>query len=279
MTRPLTATDFERVGELLRTASRQQVLPAFRHLEPGDIEQKPSDDDPEDVVSRVDKAVEAWLSPLLRDLLPGSAVVGEESVFADPRSMDSLHGGGSVWVIDPIDGTRNFVNGDDGFGIIVALVVDGLTRAAWIELSVEGVLFSAEQGSGAWLDGARVRVPDFAGSAPPKGTLYTKFMSASERAALGALPAEAFQPVVGAGSAAIEYTNLVRGSKDFVVYQRLLPWDHLAGVLLVNEAGGRVALATGRELLPPDRRGPLIAARTPALFSLVQSFLGQPSAV
>jgi fructose-1,6-bisphosphatase/inositol monophosphatase family enzyme len=279
MTRPLTATEFERVGELLRAASREQVLPAFRHLEPGDVEQKPSDDDPEDVVSRVDKSVEAWLSPLLRDLLPGSAVVGEESVFAAPSSIDALLGGGCVWVIDPIDGTRNFVRGDDGFGIIVALVVDGLTRAAWIELSVEGVLFAAEAGGGAWLDGARVRVPDLRASAPPTGTLYTKFMSEPERQALGALPADAFQAVLGAGSAAIEYTNLVRGSKDFVVYQRLLPWDHLAGALLVNEAGGRVALATGAELLPSDRTGPLIAARSPELYARVQGFLGHQQAV
>jgi fructose-1,6-bisphosphatase/inositol monophosphatase family enzyme len=273
MTRPLTATEFERVGELLRSASLQQVLPAFRHLEPEDVEHKPSDDDPEDVVSRVDKAVEAWLSPLLRALLPGSAVVGEESVFADPSSIDALLGGGSVWVIDPIDGTRNFVRGDDGFGIMVALVVDGITRGAWIELSVEGALFSAESGSGAYLDDARISVPAATSATPPTGTLYTKFMSESAREALEALPDGAFQSVLGAGSAAVEYTNLIRGRKDFVVYQRLLPWDHLAGALLVNEAGGRVCLASGAELSPSDRTGPLIAARSPELYSRVRRWL------
>jgi fructose-1,6-bisphosphatase/inositol monophosphatase family enzyme len=205
--------------------------------------------------------------------LPGSAVVGEESVFADPSLLDALSGGGSIWVIDPIDGTRNFVRGDDGFGIMVALVVDGVTRAAWIELSVEGALFTAESGSGAWLHGARLSVPAASASAPPTGTLYTKFMSEPARQALGSLPAGVFQAVLGAGSAAVEYTNLVRGRKDFVVYQRLLPWDHLAGALLVNEAGGRVALATGAELSPSDRAGPLIAARSPELYSHVRGWL------
>jgi fructose-1,6-bisphosphatase/inositol monophosphatase family enzyme len=273
MTRPLTASDFDRVGEFLRTASREQVLPAFRHLEPGDVEQKPSDDDPEDVVSRVDRAVEAWLSPLLRKLLPGSLVVGEESAYADPDSMDALLSGGSVWVIDPIDGTRNFVRGDDGFGIMVALVVAGTTRAAWIQLPVEGALFCAEAGSGAWLDGTRVTVPALPAQTSPTGTLYTKFMSNSDRHALESLPGDAFQVVLGAGSAAVEYTNLVRGRKDFVVYQRLLPWDHLPGVLLLNEAGGRAALASGAELLPADRVGPLIAARNAELNARVRGWL------
>lgn len=273
MTRALTASAFDRVGELLRTASREQILPAFRNLGPGDVEQKPSDDDPEDVVSRVDRAVEAWLSPLLRELSPGSAVVGEESVYADPSSIAALAAGGSVWVIDPIDGTRNFVRGDDGFGIMVALVVEGFTRASWIELCVEETLFSAEAGSGAWRDGASVTVPETPAPASPAGTLYTKFMSDSDRQALAKLPVGAFEAVLGAGSAAVEYTNLVRGRKDFVVYQRLLPWDHLAGALLLNEAGGRVALATGAELLPSDRIGPLIAARSPELNARVCDWL------
>jgi fructose-1,6-bisphosphatase/inositol monophosphatase family enzyme len=269
----LTVTNLERVSELLESVVAEHVLPAYRNLQPDDIEHKPSVDDPEDVVSRVDRSVEAWLGPELARLLPGSAVVGEEAAHADPQLLAALDADGAVWVIDPIDGTRNFVRGEPGFGVMVALVTKRRTRAAWIALPTEGLLFVAERGSGTWLQGARVRIPERELRACPRGTTYTKFMPEALGAALAAHAGRDFEPAPGAGSAAIEYTDLMRGRKDFVVYHRLMPWDHLPGALLVAEAGGSVTLVNGDELTPFDRFGPLVAARDGALGQQIRSWL------
>lgn len=260
MSSTATVTKLERVSELLRQVIAEQVLPAFRNLQPGDVEHKQSADDSEDVVSRVDRSVEAWLAPELVKLSPGAAVVGEEAVHADARLLGALDADGEVWIIDPIDGTRNFVLGDAAFGVMVALVADRRTQAAWIALPAEGLLFAAEAGGGTWLDGQRVQVPTREPHSRPRGTAYTKYMPGALGNAWATRADRDFDSVPGSGSAAIEYTDLIRGRKDFVVYYRLLPWDHLPGALLVSEAGGNVSLLSGAEFSPADRLGPMIAA-------------------
>jgi fructose-1,6-bisphosphatase/inositol monophosphatase family enzyme len=269
----LTVTNLELVSELIRKAIAEQILPAYRNLRPGDIEQKASADDSDDVVSRVDREVEAWLGPELEKILPGSVLVGEEATHADPRLLAALNADGEVWVIDPIDGTRNFVQGEPGFGVMVALIAQRRTRAAWIALPTEGLLFVAESGAGTWLDGERVRVP--AGERPgiPRGTTYTKYLPEALGATLSRHAGSDFEFVPGSGSAAVEYTDLIRGRKDFVVYYRLLPWDHLPGALLVAEAGGSVVLGTGEALSPSDHVGPLIVASDAALSQQVRTWL------
>ena len=273
MTQTLSSTNLDRVTELLREVIASEVLPAFRHLLPEDVVSKPSEDDPEDVVSRVDRAAEAWLGPELTKLLPGSAVVGEEAVHAEPRLIDALDSDGSVWVIDPIDGTRNFVRGETGFGVMVALVVQRKTRAAWIALPVADELFVAEAGAGTTLNGARIRIPAPSEDARPAGTLYTRYVPEPARSALEVLTGRDYEPVLGAGSAAVEYTDVVRGRKQFVVYHRLFPWDHLPGALMVEEAGGSVRLASGATFRTSDRHGPLIAAADAALGERVRGWI------
>src|SRR5690606_21515233 len=95
----------------------------------------------EDLVSRVDREVEAWLQPELEALLPGSLVIGEEATHADPSRLARLSSEQWVWLVDPIDGTRGFVEGTDHFGVMVALLEHGQTRAAWIDLPLREQTF------------------------------------------------------------------------------------------------------------------------------------------
>jgi fructose-1,6-bisphosphatase/inositol monophosphatase family enzyme len=202
-------------------------------------------------VTVVDRAVEQRLGLALASLLPGSLVVGEEAVHADPRRLEALGGTDPVWLIDPLDGTKNFVRGQESFGVMVALLEGPLTRAAWIALPARAQTYVAVHGAGTFLNGHRVQVPATSSEVPatspdpgrPRGTLYTGFMP-RDLAELVVRTMGAGLPAWGA--AAFEYTSLVRGEKDFVVYHRLLPWDHLPGALVLTEAGGWVEHLDGR---------------------------------
>jgi len=266
----------DRVSDVLRVVIAEEVLPTFGRLAPTDIEHKPTASDPEDVVSRVDRAVEARLGPALRALLPNSQVVGEEAAHADPRVLGSLDAEGPVWVIDPIDGTRNFVRGEPSFGVMIALVTDRRTRAAWIALPARDELFVAEGGGGAWLNDQRLRVRTPIETARPRGSIYTKYMPEPLKNAVIDRAHARYEPAPASGSAAIEYTDLLQGRKDFVVYHRLLPWDHLPGALLLEEAGGSARLANGARYVPAHRTGPLVLAAQPRLGERVRRWLSSP---
>jgi fructose-1,6-bisphosphatase/inositol monophosphatase family enzyme len=261
----------DRVSRLLAEVSAEEVMTHFRALKAGDIEGKPSADDPDDLVTAVDRAVERRLGGALVELLPGSRVVGEEATHERPELLALLAGNDPVWVIDPIDGTRNFARGDDAFGVMVALVDRGATRAAWIVLPARGGTFVAEEGAGCYLDGVRVRAP--APAHPLRGTLYTGFMPADLSATVTRAGEGRFVARPAPGAAAIEYTGVVRGEKDFIVYYRLHPWDHAPGALLLAEAGGRVEHLDGSPYRPIGGRQVTVVGISPAVAAEVRGWL------
>jgi fructose-1,6-bisphosphatase/inositol monophosphatase family enzyme len=228
-----------------------------------------------------DRAAETFLTERLRTLVPGSMVVGEEAVAADPTVLDRLAGSGPVWIVDPLDGTRYFAAGTGPFGPMVALVENGTLLLAAIHLTLTDELFVAERGLGAFRNGGRL-ASDPATShdasaasltpVPPKGTLFSKFMPPELSVELARRHAK---HVVDAAPvcAANEYTNLARGHKDYSVYFRLMPWDHAPGVLILREAGGVARHPDGREYEVSARREPLLAARSPAMWRRVRADL------
>src|SRR5688572_5645841 len=115
--------DIEAVSRLIDEAVQAFVLPRFAKLSSTDIEAKVTAGDPADIVTIVDQQVEAYLSRTLVALVPSSSVVGEESVHRRPELLKLLASDRPLWVIDPIDGTKNFAAGDSRFGIMVAWVV------------------------------------------------------------------------------------------------------------------------------------------------------------
>src|SRR5205814_5231596 len=111
----------DRVSGLLAEVVAEEVMVRFRALEASDLEAKISAGDPDDLVTAVDRAVERRLTGALTALLPGSRVVGEEATHAQPALLAALASTDPVWLVDPIDGTKNFARGDDTFGVMVAL--------------------------------------------------------------------------------------------------------------------------------------------------------------
>ena len=112
-----------------------------------------------DLVTAADRAAEIALTERLPELVPGSIVVGEEAVATDPSVLQRLRGAAPVWIVDPLDGTKNFAAGRGPFGTMVALVERGTLLASGIYLPESDRVFLAERGLGTYVDGcASLRV-------------------------------------------------------------------------------------------------------------------------
>ncbi|WP_030561070.1 inositol monophosphatase family protein [Streptomyces aureocirculatus] len=224
--------DVERV---IRKAAAEEITPRFRQLTEDDVVQKSA---PHDLVTTADRRAEEFLTRELTALLPGSVVVGEEAVHADPDSYGAIAGTAPVWIVDPVDGTRQYVHGDPGFCTLVALALDGVVLASWTYAPALDECAVAIRGKGATLNGE----PLHAGTPEPGrpltvATSHPDFTTDEQKRSLLGLLAEGFTPRP-CGSAGLEYLAVARGTLDAVAFTWELAWDHAAGLLLVEEAGG-----------------------------------------
>lgn len=246
----------EPLGELMKEVAEREILPRFRHLAEGDIISKATATDPTDLVTVADRAAELFLTARLPALLPGSVVVGEEAVAHTPSVLDALDGAAPVWLVDPIDGTRNFAAGAGPFGVMIALVDRGELVLSAIYLPIEQHLYLAERGAGATRNGQTFKARP-AGSAPLTGTIdhavpaltgtvYQRLMPPEVRASLNERP-ENVRFADSPQCAASEYPAIAGGDRDFALYYRLHPWDHAPGVLILREAGGVARHPDGSE--------------------------------
>ncbi len=245
------AIDYDAVTALMREVSAAEILPRFRKLAPADIREK---DHPADLVTVADIEAERALGAGLTALLPGSRLLGEEAAARDPGLLALLGGAEPVWVIDPVDGTQNFVDGVERFAVIVALCEGGRTVAGWILDPIGGSVVWAGIGAGAWLEGAAGRAPLAVVRGRPvselKGCLdYRSAKQLKAARETGRSPTPALlhrQRCTGH-----EYIDLATQRIDFAQYRRLKPWDHAAGVLIHAEAGGFSRLrGTGQPYRP-----------------------------
>ncbi|WP_299396642.1 inositol monophosphatase [Pelagibius sp.] len=226
--------DIQKVADAISEVAEQEALPRFRNLKDGDIQEKAAGE----LVTAADIAVEEALSARLLDLLPGSLVVGEEGVHADPALMDHLDSEETLWIIDPIDGTRNFARGREAFAIMVALVSRRESRAAWILEPASGRFGVAEAGSGAWMAGQRLQaaLPDRPQAM--SGSLHASSYAPRELGQRVDQRRGRVRAVKSLGCAGAEYLRLAEGTMHFSLFTRLMPWDHVPGTLLHREAGG-----------------------------------------
>lgn len=231
--------DPEIVDRIIRDVSGREILPRFRNLAAHEISKKNRGE----IVTIADEAAEAALSRDLKDLVPGAHFVGEEATAKNPDDLDVLAGSEPVWIIDPVDGTQNFANGDPKFAVIVALCIGGETCAGWIHEPITDTTVWAIKGQGAWEGGARLTIPPAADISQFRGSLNKRVRSRLEDHQARdriVIPREMTRyRCVGA-----EYADLARDHLQFARYGgRLKPWDHAAGVLIHTEAGGYNAVS------------------------------------
>jgi myo-inositol-1(or 4)-monophosphatase len=212
-----------------------------------------------DLVTAVDEASERLIGERLRAAFPDDVVVGEEFSSAAVAA-------GRRWIVDPIDGTTNFVHGHPFVAVSIALADDDGLAVGVLHAPFLGEVYHAVRGGGAFLNGAPLRVSevdDFG-----RSLLATGFPFKSGKGTLDAymrLVADTVRSthdVRRAGSAALDLAFVAAGRVDAFFEIGLGPWDVAAGMLLVTEAGGHVTgwpgdtdqpLATGRVLASNGR--------------------------
>ncbi|MFK0044398.1 inositol monophosphatase family protein [Streptomyces sp. NPDC090741] len=236
------ARDLSAVEEAIRKAAAVEIMPRFRQLADHEVDQKTG---PHDLVTVADRKAEEHLTASLTHLLPGSAVVGEEAVHADPTVYGALRADAPVWIVDPVDGTRQFVAGDAAFCTLVALAHRGEILASWTFAPALEELATAVRGQGAYVNGERIH----SGSPQPGAELriamaHPLYTSDEDKATLSRLdvPGVAARPC---GSAGLEYLKVARGEMDGLAFTWPSAWDHAAGLLLVAEAGGAQSTVAG----------------------------------
>lgn len=194
-----------------------------------------------DLVTEWDMRAEEAIRTRLRDLAPDVPVLGEE------HGQSGGGGGGARWLVDPIDGTVNFVHGLPLFAVSIAYEDRGLCTAGVVTAPALGWEFSAHRGGGAYVGGEPIRVSDTArlGDA----MLVTGFPYDRASTSYNFAEWEHLQRRAGAcrrlGAASLDLAFVARGWVDGYWESRLSPWDIAAGALLVEEAGGAVTGLTG----------------------------------
>ena len=191
---------------------------------------------PKDLVTETDVAVEELLRERLGRILPEAGFLGEEG--SAKRGLMGL-----AWVVDPVDGTTNFAHGVPFVATSVALCLDGQPLLGLVNLPLLGELFTAASGLGARCNGAAIHVSETATLL--EALVATGFpVRIEEHLAVVlrqlALAMPATQGVRRAGAAALDLAYVACGRYDAFFEFALNPWDTAAGVLLVQEAGGRV---------------------------------------
>lgn len=254
---------------LLRDVSARAILPHYQTLTAGQIEAKAADD----VVTVADTLAEEMLAEGLARIIPGLPVVGEEAAHADPAVLDRL--ASACWIVDPLDGTNNFAAGKPPFGIIIAMADGGEAHTGWIYDPLSDRLCVAHKGKGAFINGEKLQARS-TGQEPPVAAISLVFMDPAQRQAMKDHIAPHYSLVDIPRCAAEQYPRLVLGVNDCSIFERTLAWDHAAGVLFVNEAGGKAARPDGRAYRVDEAHLPgLIGAASPRLWDDLAGRLAQ----
>lgn len=266
-----SGTLVDRVAAILQEVAAEVVAPRFANLADADVDEKA----PNELVTTADTEAEALLSRRLGELLPGVPVVGEEASAAEGEPPYDLIGEAPrVWLVDPLDGTSNFVAGSSDWGVMAALVAQGQTVLSWIWRPVDGRLYVAERGSGAWAGGRRLERREApAEAAELRGGVLRRFLDASVRTTVDRNARRFAGVTTGRMAAAVEYPLIAEGHQDFAVFGRTLPWDHAPGALLVEEAGGVAWRHDGTPYRPDQTTSGLLVAAGEAAWATVRADL------
>jgi fructose-1,6-bisphosphatase/inositol monophosphatase family enzyme len=254
----MTAALHEAMHALLSEVTAKVILPRYRKLATHEITAKLADD----VVTVADHESEDMLAEGLARIAD-IPVVGEEAAFADDSVFDRLTG--DCWIVDPLDGTRNFARGRPPFGILIAMASGGEAHSGWIYDCLSGRFCVAERGKGAFVDRERIAARP-TGEPVPVAAISLIFMEGARREAVKQAIAD-YRQVDVPYCAAEQYPRLALGQNDLSYFERTLPWDHAAGALWLTEAGGKCARPDGSPYRVDEwQRKGLIGAASPALW-------------
>jgi len=230
---------------------------------------------PTDVVTEMDRKAEELITERILALRPGDTVLGEEGGQSEPGQPRGSGSSGVRWVVDPLDGTVNYLYGIPEWAVSIAAEVDGIIVAGVVEVPVLGETFTASAGGGAWLHrrgvaAARLHCND--GVPLDRALVATGFGYDAGRRKVQGEVVGALLPRVRDirrhGSAAVDLCMVAAGRVDACYERGLNYWDYAAGSLIAREAGAVVGGLSGR----PESTSMTVAAG-PDLYPRLAGFL------
>ena len=198
-----------------------------------------------DLVTNMDREIEQFFIHKLKGKFPEHRVLGEEGMGNNPKELS-----GVVWIIDPIDGTMNFVHQQRNFAISVGIYEDGVGKIGLIYDVVHDELYHAKKGEGAFINNKQL--PSLSPVKVEEAVIgiNSTWVTQNRR-----IDSNILAPLVKAvrgtrsyGSAALEMAYVAAGRLDSYITLRLSPWDFAAGIILVEEVGGVCSTLKGEKL-------------------------------
>jgi myo-inositol-1(or 4)-monophosphatase len=215
-----------------------------------------------DYVSEVDRLAEAEIIRELKRAFPRDAFLAEES--------GAIGKARNTWVIDPLDGTHNYLRGFPHFCTSIGLVENGEPTLGVIYDPLRDELFTADRGNGAFLNDRRIRVsrrPGLDGALLATGFPYRQRRHLEPQLAMTRVLLGQAEDIRRSGSAALDLAYVAAGRFDGYFETGLMPWDMAAGCVLVREAGGRYCDFAGREGMPAS--GNIVAGAVPVVTAML----------
>ena len=241
--------DTDAVLDMMKQVAAEVINPRFRALADHEVIEK---DGPGDLVTIADREAEDAITAQLTAAYPGCVVVGEEASFINPLLIDHVGTAEHAFLVDPIDGTKNFTEGKVEHAVMVAELKHGVTTRSWILQPAMGHSYVAELG-------APVQ------GVPQGRTSRQRLLRADTGGQL------AFS--MSKWCCGVDYPDIATGDNDFLLYVNNKPWDHAPGALLVAEAGGGVFSWTGSPYHAGSNERGLLAVGHADLVPVIKSLL------
>jgi myo-inositol-1(or 4)-monophosphatase len=228
-------------------AGREVLLHYFGRLENIEVKFQAG------LVSEADKESEVVIFETLRKYFPSDEYLGEESAGSDLAVTKPAKG--SRWIVDPLDGTTNYIHRFPIYAISIGLEINGEIQVGLIDMPALKETYCAILGQGVWVNGQPMKVSN---AAQLKDTLLATGFSGDhetilqEQLRVFSHAVRQCRGIRRAGAAAYDLTQVARGVFDGYWERGIKPWDGAAGILMVREAGGRVTTYSGKEYNPYD---------------------------
>lgn len=252
----------QQVLQLLQQTAEEVIRPRWRALADDEVSEK----NPGDFVTIADHESEERITTALQAAWPDALVVGEEAAATDPRIIDAVPSADHAFVVDPVDGTRNFIHGSKNYAVMVGEVRRGEITRGWIWQPELGRAWVAELGAGALCNDEPITLPATHLTAVVGSTTQRRLLRHRPPEIAGDLGYTLY-------ACGIDYPNMCLGIGDFLIYRRMKPWDHVPGSLILRELGGVSRMIDGIDYQGQQTDLPLIAAISPEVWDIARRCL------
>ena len=257
------------IETLLKNVNEKVILKYFNNLNSNEISTKSANDD---FVSVADKKSEELIAKKLIGFLNIKNFIGEESSYTD-KKYNTLLNEPFLWVVDPIDGTKNYINGNDNFCSMISLVNFSIPIATFIYYPLKKLYVYGFKGYGAYSMNINTKkVKKLSINSSPKqiiGSGGTKGIPEPYRKSILENLRNNTKRVF-IGSAGIETIMLANNETQFLFHGRVTPWDHSPLDLIIRESGGFVYMAKNKKNFRLNSQGPILAASNDLIWNSIK---------